>query len=237
MDELKENPTGWHKKKDYLLPFSILAGAVLISGAVIYSTGFKAGGGEASLEKAVSAGSPKIEADDVILGDPEAKVALIEYGDYQCPFCGRFFKTVEPILREDYIKTGKAKMVWKDFVFLGPESEKSAEAARCAADQGKFWEYHDAILNIEADEGWKENNGNLTEAKLKSVAGSLNLDVKAFNVCFESGKHKEQVENSYRDAVRIGVKATPTVFIGETKIEGAQSYEVFKEAIDIFFKK
>lgn len=119
----------------------------------------------------------EISSRDVVLGDPKAPVTLIEYGDYQCPFCGRFFKDTEPLIRENYIKTGKVKMVFRNFQFLGSESVSAAEAAECAKDQGKFWAYHDALYTTELNDG-KENNGNLTRELFIDLAKSTGLDAK-----------------------------------------------------------
>ena len=82
---------------------------------------------------------------DAVLGNANAPVTIIEYGDYQCPFCTRYFSQIQPVIKSQYIDTGKAKMVFRDFSFLGPESTAAANAAQCAEDQGKLWSYHDAL--------------------------------------------------------------------------------------------
>src|SRR3990167_3005650 len=107
----------------------------LIPGAII----------AAGLVIAIAGELPKVSSEDFVLGDQNAPVTIIEYGDYQCPFCGKFFKETEPTLRENYIKTGKVKFVYRDFAFLGQESLWAANAAQCAGEQGKFWEYHDYL--------------------------------------------------------------------------------------------
>jgi protein-disulfide isomerase len=114
-------------------------------------------------------------ARDVILGDPNAPVTFIEYGDYQCPFCARFFTDVEPLIRDQYVKTGKVKIIFRSYPFLGAESTAAAEAAECAKDQGKFWEYHDALYTAESQDG-HENNGSMTRDLFLTLAQNLKLD-------------------------------------------------------------
>ena len=163
----------------YFLGISILIAGVLITGAVIYSVGYKSGNPNAanlgglnqpSANQGQSAtSSPSINGDDVVLGDPKAPVTIFEFGDYQCPFCSRFWLQTEPQIRDNYVKTGKVKMVYRDFAFLGPESQAAANAVRCAADQGKYWEYHDALFSAEVKDG-QENNGNLNTALFTKIA-------------------------------------------------------------------
>jgi protein-disulfide isomerase len=114
---------------------------------------------------------------DVILGDPNAPVTFIEYGDYQCPFCARFFTDVEPLIKDQYVKTGKVKMIFRSYPFLGNESVLAAQAAECAKDQGKFWEYHDALYTAESQDA-HENNGNLNRDLFLTLAQNLHLDAK-----------------------------------------------------------
>lgn len=218
--------------KDFLLPASIMIAAVLIAGAVIYGTGSKAVNPTANTSETVGKQTTEdLIDDDVILGDLKAPVTIVEFGDYQCPFCGRMFKNVEPLLREDYIKTGKVRMVYRDFAFLGPESQAAALASQCAAEQGKFWAYHDGLYEAEVADG-KEHNGNLSAAFLKSLAGKLGLDQTKFNSCFDSQKYKAEVEKDYKDGVAAGVQGTPATFINGKLVSGAVPYSSFKTLIE-----
>lgn len=237
MEEIN-NPADIKKEKDYILPLSILLAGFLISGAVIYSVGVKntpelSQGRKAPLTAALNeSGAAIIEpGDDVILGDPKAKVTLIEFGDYQCPFCGRFFTETEGHLRSEYIETGKVRMVYKDFAFLGPESLLAAQGAECAKDQSKYWEYHDGLYKMETADN-QENNGNISLDVLKRMASELGLNRVSFDSCLDSKKYEEEVKNDYNEGQAIGVRSTPTVFINGQRIEGALPYSVFKEAID-----
>ena len=170
----------------------------------------------------------KIRSDDFVLGNPTAKVVLIEYGDFQCPFCGRFFKTTEQELKETYIKEGKAALVWRDFAFLGEESFRAAEAAKCAAEHGKFWEYHDHLFNNQKG----ENEGAFADANLKGFAKALGLNESQFNSCFDSGKYRKAVEDESEEGRLLGVNGTPATFVNGKLISGAQPFSVFEKAIE-----
>ncbi len=227
--------TNTREGRDHLLPASILVAAILISGSIIYlvrSGNVRSEPNPAADNGQVQIGGAQKTSDrDVVLGEADAPVTLIEYGDYQCPFCGRFFTDTEPGLREEYIKTGKVKMAFRNFQFLGPESIAAAEAAECAKDQGKFWNYHDALFRAEVADG-VESNGNLSRELFLKLAKELSLDTPAFTACFDSGKYKSLIENDLTDAQKYGVDSTPTTFINGQLIQGAQPYAQFKTLID-----
>lgn len=224
------------KDSNIFLSGSIIVAALLIAGALVYSSG---DGPSAVQDQKANQGASlgiygiggELADDDVVLGDPNAPVTIVEFGDYQCPFCGRYFTEVEPQLRLDYIKTGKTKMVFRDFAFLGPESQAAALASECAAEQGKFWAYHDKLYEVEIVDG-KENNGNLSEGLLKSIASELGLNSESFDSCFASQKYREEVESDYNDGVAAGVNGTPATFVNGKMISGAQPYAVFKAEIE-----
>jgi len=230
------------KKRDYILPASILIAAVLIAGSVIYSTGVKNIKPEtqtAAIQEATQKiTGPQID-DDVILGDAQAAVTIFIFSDYQCPFCGKFFKESELLIRKNYVETGKLKMVYKDLAFLGPESIVAAQAAECAKDQGKYWAYHDAIFEIEIKEfetlGNNEHTGNLNKETFKKIASDLKMNTDEFLACFDSQKYAAEVEKDTKEANSIMERpSTPTIFINEKMIEpqGALPYNVFSQAID-----
>ncbi len=216
------------KDKDIFLPGAIVIAALLIAGALVYTTGSEAVNPPLAQ---VLPNSQNLMDDDVILGSSDASVAVVEFGDYQCPFCARFFQQVEPRLREEYIKTGKVKMIYRDFAFLGPESQGAALASQCAADQGKFWAYHDELYQVEIADG-RENNGNLSSALFKSIASKLGLEAKAFDSCMTSEKYRAEIEKDYNDGVAAGVQGTPATFVNSKLISGAVSYESFKAEIE-----
>jgi len=162
------------------------------------------------------------------LGSSDAKVTIIEFADFQCPFCGRFQETVYTQLKKDYIDTGKASFVYQDFAFLGDESVIAAEAAKCAGDQGKFWEYHDYLFTHQKG----ENEGAFAAKNLKSFAKILQLNTVVFNKCLDSRVYEKAVEQETEAGRAVGISGTPTVIINGKVLVGALPYESFKEAID-----
>ncbi len=220
-----------NNNKDYMLPVSIIVAAVLIAGSIIYLVGSSKtnpsvannnnGGQNPS---AVNNDVQKQGLRDVILGDAKAPVTIIEYGDYQCTYCIRFFETTEPLIRDNYVKSGKVKMVFRNFQFLGAESELAGQAAECAKDQNNFWAYHDAIYTAEAKDG-QENNGNMTKAFFIQLAKDVGLDVNKFTACYDSGKYADTVKQSTNDASALGVNSTPTFFVNGQQVKGAQPFE------------
>lgn len=233
-------------KRDYLLPVSILIAAVLVAVALIYNAGKKADNNPAAANPAANSGAPTMSAKDIDLssvdfqGNQNASATLVEYGDYQCPFCARFFEQTEPALKTAYFDTGKVKFAYKDMAFLGPESLAAAQAASCAQDQGKFWQYHDALFNTEIKEeqttGRSENTGNLNRALFLSLANGLGLNATDFASCLDSNKYKDKVtkETAEANAVMGADKAsTPSFFLnGQLLFQGAYPLANFQQAID-----
>lgn len=170
----------------------------------------------------------KVTSDDPTRGNASAKLTVVEFGDYQCPFCGRFHKDVLPGLLKDYVDTGKIKFVFKNLAFLGKESTDAANAALCAKEQNKFWEYHDQIYNNQQG----ENQGTFSLANLKKFAADLGLNTAQFNSCLDSQKYNAQVLADNAEAGRLGFNSTPSTSVGSTPVIGAQPYAQFKAAID-----
>jgi len=224
-------------KKDYLLPGSILVAGVLISGSIIYMVGAQNAGRGGAAPVPGGDTSPAARADitasdrDVILGDPKAPVTIIEYGDYQCPFCARFYKTTEQTIKQEYVRSGKARLVFRNFQFLGPESKLAAEAAECAKDQRQFWAFHDALYEAESVDG-QEHNGNLNRDLFIKIAKQNKLDEVAFTGCFDSHKYEKQIQADLEAAQEVGVNSTPTTFVNGEKLTGALPFADFKTAID-----
>ena len=224
-----------------LIPGAIILAGVVIAGAVLYTKLPPAprtplsgvGDSTPGVEEGAASDALKIRQNDFVLGNPTAKVVLIEYGDFQCPFCGRFFQTAEKQIIETYVKTGKAVFLWRDFAFLGGESFRAAEAARCAGEQNKFWEYHDYLFNRQNG----ENEGAFADANLKRFAGEIGLNQTTFNACFDSGKYKKAVEDATTEGKSLGVNGTPATFVNGQMISGAQPFSVFQKVIDEELKK
>jgi protein-disulfide isomerase len=217
--------------QDNFLGVSILLAAVLIAGAIVSSNPavlerFRTS--KSPSEKTLLPGAGPGVGGLPILGNPDAKVAIVEFGDYQCSFCARFYHTTEKQILAEYVSTGKAKFAWRDFAFLGEESFWAAEAARCANDQGKFWEYHNILFERHAG----ANEGAFAKENLKRFASELGLNRSQFDACLDSGKHRAAVEADTRGGVEAGVSATPTTFVNASKVLGALSFETFKAAIE-----
>jgi protein-disulfide isomerase len=165
--------------------------------------------------------------DDPVKGSKDAKVVIIEFSDFQCPFCARFFDQTLPLIERDYIKTGKVQLVYRDFpLSFHQYAQKAAEAAQCANEQGKFWEYHDLLFKNQNE--WISAG----EAKLLDYAKALELDTNKFNSCLTTGKYESEVKKDFQDGLQYGVQGTPTFFINGIPIVGAQPYEAFKQVID-----
>ncbi len=161
-------------------------------------------------------------------GDADAPVTMIEFGDFQCPFCGRFFAQTKPQLEENYIQAGKVQFGYFNFAFLGPESTWAAEAAECASDQDKFWEYHDKLYGSQSG----ENQGAFNKEILKKFAEELGLDTSTFNDCLDFGKYTQLVQDDSNTARSIGVRSTPTFLINSQSVVGALPFERFQQTID-----
>ncbi len=160
--------------------------------------------------------------DDPAKGPLSAPVTIIEFSDYQCPFCAQAEGAVKRIL-ESY--QGKVRFVFRDFPSpqIHAYAMKAAEAAACANEQGKFWEYHDALY---ADQS------KLAVAELQATAGRLGLDDGVFRKCLESGKFAGEVSQDMADGIKAGVNGTPSFFINGILLAGAQRYEKFAQVID-----
>ncbi len=162
------------------------------------------------------------------MGDPKAPVYIVEYGDYQCPFCLKFWSETEPQLIAEYVNTGKVYFEYRTYPIIGPESFTAAEGSYCAGDQGKFWEFHDTLFT-----NWTgENVGDFTQDKLIQYANALNLNAAEFESCLSAEKYKGRVEQDKAQAEADGVHATPTLFINGVKVEGAQPFHALKQYIE-----
>ena len=167
-------------------------------------------------------------------GAANAKVAVIEFSDFQCPFCGKFDKDTYPKLLKDYVDTGKVKYVWRDYPLdFHKNAQKAAEAARCAGDQGRFLEMHDRLF---------ANQQTIAPADLPKHAEALQLNASMFQQCLDSGRYTADIKKSVSDANGFGISGTPSFFIGvvqpngtvkvSKKLVGARAYTVFKTELD-----
>ena len=168
-----------------------------------------------------------------ILGSESAPITIVEFGDYQCEACYAWFHNTRDTLIDNYIETGKAKLIFVDLPFLGRDSPKAAQASYCAEDQEKYWEYHTILYTFQdghPDSGWADRD------RLNSFAFSLDMNMDEFNECMDSSKYKQRVKANYDESVRNGVQSTPTFIIisedgKKEQFSGAQPYSVFAATI------
>lgn len=173
-----------------------------------------------------------IEGGSPIMGSDNAPITILEWGDYQCTYCYKFHQNSLGIINEDFIKTGKVKLVFKDYPLNGPDSLLAAEASYCAQDQEKYWQYHDELYK-----NWGgERTGWITRDSLDIFAKSTGLNLEEFNNCLNDHKYKEKVTALYKFGQELGIDATPSflVFNDEKiiKIRGNQPLEVFLKTFD-----
>jgi protein-disulfide isomerase len=168
-----------------------------------------------------------IPANGMVLGSPDAPVKIVEWGDYQCPACGILARTIEPQLVSEFIEPGTASFEFRNFAFLGPESQRAAAAAVCADQQGAFWPFHDTLYANQHG----ENRGAFSDERLRAVAGKLGLDQAAFNACLDDEATAEAVDASTAAARDQGISATPWVTVNGTRIEQWQDWATLSAAI------
>ncbi|EKE25883.1 MAG: DsbA oxidoreductase [uncultured bacterium] len=164
-------------------------------------------------------------------GKNNAKVAMVEFSDFECPFCERFFKETLPQIKKEYIDTGKVKLTYRHFPLdFHAAAMPAALASECANEQGKFWEYHDKIFTEQSKISGK--TGEIISQQLKTWAKQTKLDTTRFNNCLDSEKYKEAVNKDVNDGKTAGVSGTPTFFINGKRLVGAQPFAAFKAVID-----
>jgi len=248
----ESNPITPKDKSVYMIAGSIVLGALLVSASIFFGLKYAVKQISSSGANVVAAGAQgvapqapgqpqapsapngvKLKANTPFLGNANAKVTVVEYADYQCPFCEKFYTQIFPEIKSKYIDTGKIKFVYQDFAFLGADSNTLAEGSHCAADQGKFWQYHDYIFSHQG----QENTGWATADKVKLLASAMGgLNAGQFNSCLDSGKYKQEVLDETAAGRGYGVSGTPTLFVNKSSVVGAQPVATFTGAIDAALK-
>jgi len=160
-----------------------------------------------------------------MMGNPNAPVTAVEFSDFQCSFCKKFWADTLPQLKEVYINKGQVRFIYRHFAILGQHSVGAAKGAECAGEQGRFWEYHDKLFS---------NQGGLafTNSKLNQYGQELGLKVRPFSQCLASDKHLKKIEGETAAAASLGARGTPTFFVNGRLLAGAQPYEVFRTVIE-----
>ncbi len=162
-------------------------------------------------------------------GKSDAPVTIIQFADFRCPFCERYFTDAEQGIMKDYVATGKVKYYFRSFAFLGPESTLTHEAVECANDQGKFWEFHDWLYKNQAPES---DLAYYSQDNLIKYGVGIGLNKAKFTDCLTSHKFAAKVQEDLNEGQAAGVNGTPTTFIDGVAIVGAQPYATIKQAID-----
>lgn len=215
-------------RRSYAVPGAIIIAGALIAGAVFYTRQNPPAPAPAERPAAAATAPALSDAivknladDDPFLGDPAAPVTVVEFGDFQCPFCGRFFQGAERQIIDEYVKTGKVKFVYRDFPLtaIHEEAQKSAEAAACAHEQGQFWKYHDLLF---------ARQGELSLKNYKAWAAEIHLNTAAFNQCLDSGKTAPEIAKDAADGEAAGVSGTPATFVNGRIVEGAVPFEDYR---------
>jgi len=167
-----------------------------------------------------------------LLGEPNARITIVEFGDYQCTYCHAFHQNTKDQLIQQYVDTGEVNFIFRDFPLNGPDSVLAAEAAYCANDQNKFWQYHDELYNNWGGErtGWVNQNS------LDKFANNVGLDLGEFDKCMSEKKYENKVLDNQKFGQQYGIDATPTFIIFTdkkiTKVVGAQPFSVFQQVLD-----
>jgi len=170
------------------------------------------------------------QAEQNAMGDPNAPVKIEEFSDFQCPYCKLFSDETEQQIVENYVATGKVYFVYRSMgEFIGPESVSAMEAALCAGEQAKFWQYHDILFA-----NWQgENVGSFSNKRLLAFGTSLGLDINALRSCITSNKYENQITQDQIAGENYGIKSTPSFVInGELKIIGASPFQKFQQEIE-----
>ena len=192
----------------------------LVSGLVCLCTG-PVGAAQSPSLKEILASLEK----GPVLGSRSAPVTIIEFSDFRCSFCKKFWADTLPRLKKSFFEKGTVQFVFRHFAILGKQSEQAALASECAAEQGKFWQYHDKLFANQAAFGF-------SESKLKEYAGELRLQQAKFDECLTTGKYKSKVEQETVTAAYLGGRGTPMFLVNEWRLVGAQPFETFAKAID-----
>jgi protein-disulfide isomerase len=202
--------------------YGLIAGTIVLAVAVL------------AVIVVLDQGSGRSQADDgqVSLeksdGAPDAPVVVVEYGDFQCPYCRQFANGAVRQLKEDYVAGGQVRFVFRHLAFIGNESTWAAEASECANEQGRFWEYHDKLF----DEQREENRGAFSKDNLKRFAAELELDTEQFDQCLDSREYRSQVQDDVNEAQRRGIRSTPSVLVNGQLIRDGSNYQVLQAAVE-----
>lgn len=224
----------WNKNI-LILSVAILMAALIVGGSVLYigQVGFANIFGSASNTPTPNnvVNAKDLIGNAVVLGGKKAPVTIIDFSDFQCPYCRIFWENTFSQLKKDYIDTGRVSFVLKDFpLSFHPGALPAAKGAMCANDQGKYWDMVNKIFSEQAKQG--QGTVQFTIDDVKKWASQIGLDVAKFNSCVDSNKYQTKIDQDNAEGTKLGVEGTPTFFINSTQLVGAQPYTEFKKIID-----
>jgi protein-disulfide isomerase len=205
--------------------FGAVIAAVIVTGFLIFLNRPQTPGADIVAAEPLPASIP---LDGMVMGAADAPVQIVEWGDYQCPACGILARSIEPQLVSEYITPGTASFEFRNFAFLGPESQRAAAAAVCADQQNAFWPFHDTLYANQHG----ENQGAFSDERLRAVAEKLGLDMAKFNTCLDDSATADAVAASTASGRDQGVNATPWLTVNGTRVENWQDWAALSAAVD-----
>ena len=234
----------FHKEEGINIQGSIIIASIIIALSILLGANKISGGSFVKLaNKQDGSGTPTVNAGSKVKVDERkdaaklgnGKVTIVEFSDFQCPFCQNFFNGAYKEIKQKYIDTGKVTFVFRHLPLsqIHPDAQKAAEAAECANRQGRLFDYHDMLFQKMVPISQSNpTGGGLDIQSLKSYAVQLGLDTTRFNACLDNGETKKVVEEDMALATKLGITGTPTLFVDGTKIVGAQPFPAFEQVIE-----
>jgi len=210
-----------------LKQYSLIIGIVVLVVIVVAAFAILGQGGGSTPPQAAEVSTDKS------IGSPGAPVVVVEFADFQCPYCKQFAIGPEQQLRKEYVDNGKVRFAFRHMAFIGSESVWAAEATECANEQERFWDYQDKLYQEQGG----ENSGTFSPDNLKRFAADLGLDTQKFNACLDTNKYQAKVQQDMAEAQRLGVNSTPTLFVNGQLIKNGSDYQVLQAAIEAASKK
>ncbi len=197
------------------------------AGFLIYQASQPTGGEAVKIDP----GTPLPEAAGYSIGPVDAPVKVVEFADFECPACAQFFTLTEPDVRKRLVETGQVRYTFMDFPLpMHPNTWPASNAAACANEQGKFWEYHDLLFQLQ--DQWNGFATRRPAGKFKEFAQQVGLDVGQWESCFDDQKYNLNIKAHEQEAVRRGAGQTPTFIIGSRRVPGSISFDKFKAYVD-----
>jgi protein-disulfide isomerase len=232
--EIREKRRKQQQRQRLLVIGMVAIGAVLIAFALIWPTlkGNQISNATLASITPIAPGYFNAAVDGTHLGDPNALVKIDVWEDFQCSGCFYYTENIEPLVIQNYVETGKVYYTFHFYPFISGtsgESQQAANAAMCALDQGRFWDYHNILFT-----NWiGENVGSFTDARLVAMATSIGLDMTAFNQCFQADPYADQINQDFQAGKNMGVKSTPGIFINGQAAESSAGAKYIPSFDDI----